>query len=87
MSLYTQALKKYGLQAQLDMLQEEASEVIKAISKLRRKRRYAIVNLAEEIADIEILVAQVKVGLNLSKKVNIWKVRKLKRLALRLRKP
>lgn len=51
----------YGLDEQLNILQEECAELIQAVSKY--KRRKLIDNyqhIVEEIADIEIMIAQVK---------------------------
>ena len=47
----------YGLASQLNILQEELSELIQAVSKYRRGDHYHIL---EEIADVEIMLEQVK---------------------------
>ena len=49
--LYAKALSKWGLDAQLDMLQEEAAELIMAVNKLRRSNYRKKSFVAEEIAD------------------------------------
>ena len=50
----------YGKEPQLGMAQEECAELIQAISKVRRKgeTKDAIEHLAEEIADVRIICAQ-----------------------------
>lgn len=59
----------YGLNPQMDMLIEEMAELIKAISKYKRitnahcpkiVKEEAIANIAEEMADVEIMLEQVK---------------------------
>lgn len=47
----------YGLDSQLNILQEELSELIQAVSKYRRGDQSHIL---EEIADVEIMLDQVK---------------------------
>lgn len=47
----------YGLDSQLNILQEELSELIQAVSKYRRGDPSHIL---EEIADVEIMLDQVK---------------------------
>lgn len=47
----------YGLNSQLDILQEELSELIQAVSKYRRGDH---THILEEIADVEIMLDQVK---------------------------
>ena len=47
----------YGLESQLNILQEELSELIQAVSKYRRGDPSHIL---EEIADVEIMLDQVK---------------------------
>lgn len=51
----------YGLDEQLNMLQEECTELIQAVSKYRRTRTTAIV---EEMADVYIMLYQITYLLN-----------------------
>ena len=51
----------YGLDKQLDMLQEECAELIQAVSKYKRTRTTAIV---EEMADVYIMLYQITYLLN-----------------------
>ena len=50
----------YGKKPQMDIAQEDCAELIQAISKVRRKgeTKDAIDHLAEEIADVRIMCAQ-----------------------------
>ena len=66
----------------MSMAIEEASELIKAICKMRRNgiNVDTVNNLAEEIADMEIMIEQLKIMFYLSQGVGAWKNYKLKRL-------
>ncbi len=66
--LYDAALLKYGLQAQEDVLLEEMSELSKVILKGRRSRIIRE-DLVDEIADVEIMLEQIKQYHNLSNRV------------------
>ena len=50
----------YGYESQMDMLTEECGEFIQARNKLRRSVPGAYDNCLEEIADIAIMVEQMK---------------------------
>lgn len=84
-----QALKKWTIQDQLFMLIEESAELISAINRYVRRRENSFIELLEEMADVEILIAQVKlwalVGGDKYKFKNI-KLKKLKRLSERVSK-
>ena len=57
--LYNEAINTFGAPAQAVIAMEECSELIKEISKaLRNKINRG--NIAEEIADVEIMVEQLK---------------------------
>lgn len=62
---------------------EEASELIKAICKLRRNGVTAdtVNDLAEEMADVEIMLEQLKIMFHLTEGVKEWKNHKLNRLS------
>ncbi|CAB1061189.1 hypothetical protein D1BOALGB6SA_5962 [Olavius sp. associated proteobacterium Delta 1] len=84
--LYKKAVRKWGLITQLGMLMEEAAELIKATHKVIRSwnKDYSKWNdLAEEIADVEIMIEQIKSVTdwnNLENKVEAFKEKKLLRL-------
>ena len=48
----------YGLNSQLDILQEECAELVQAVSKYRRGGSFALI--LEEIADVEIMLEQIR---------------------------
>jgi NTP pyrophosphatase (non-canonical NTP hydrolase) len=66
------------------MLQEECGELIRAISRYWRRKENSFLELAEEIADVEIMIGQIKQALfhGLDKDhVKNFKIKKMKRLA------
>lgn len=85
-TLYKKALKKWGQEAQLQMIQEECAELIQAVSKILRKgdQPHLIMNLAEELADVEIMIEQAELMFDwrmLKELKDQMKDRKLGRLA------
>ena len=85
----------YGYEAQSNQLVEECAELIQAVSKYRRtsakepvtlelanKQRIALDNLVEEIADVEIMLEQVKYLLQIPEEdiqaVKVFKVNRTK---------
>lgn len=89
MRIYVDAIKTWGVRAQLEMLQEEATELALAVRKFIRKRTEECeANLAEEIADVEIMIEQIKecAGTEFQKKVSYTKRSKLRKLKNRLLK-
>lgn len=78
--LYRKAIGSYGEAAQQIVAMEECSELIQAISKKLRGRE---TNLEEEIADVEIMLEQLKLMSNESLIEEI-KESKLQRLEKRL---
>ena len=67
----------YGTESQLNILQEECAELIQAVSKYRRGESIDL--LAEEIADVEIMIAQIKYLLCLNTLADIYVGKKIKR--------
>ena len=80
-SIYDHLLKQNGLINQNTVAIEELSELIKEITKINRSKGNNA-NLAEEIADVEIVIEQLKRNYVLLNKVEMYKEYKLKRLAL-----
>lgn len=80
-----------GMNKQLDVAIEELSELIKAICKVKRRDRNEclcedyLVNLAEEMADVEIVLAELKLMFDNEDNVKEWKDYKLDRLEKRLK--
>lgn len=60
--LYRKAINKWGLPLQLNVLMEECAELIQATSKIIRGDDHpdAWKQLAEEMADVEIMIEQIK---------------------------
>lgn len=78
--LYRNAITTYGQSSQMIVAMEECSELIQAISKYLRGRE---TNLEEEIADVEVILEQLKIMCN-ETLVEVIKERKLNRLEQRL---
>lgn len=84
-----QAIETYGVQAQCDVAVEEMAELTKAIVKIRRvaddyeKTQAALDNLLEEIADVDIMIDQMKIMWG-PKQVEEYRKKKLERLERRL---
>ena len=58
----SQAVEQFGVELQSLVICEELAELIQAVSKFRRNKNIANVNnLLEEVADVEICIAQIKV--------------------------
>lgn len=55
-----QAIKKWGIDFQMMMAQEECGELVACISQFKRGRRTKN-QLAEEIADVEIMCSQLRI--------------------------
>ena len=83
MSLLQRAVSKWGKEAQMKMVLEEMSELQKEICKMWRGKdnRGAI---AEEVADVEIMLDQLKLMLDIPYEVEQHRQNKLQRLRERL---
>ena len=77
------AISTYGTDAQKIMAMEEMSELIKELSKNIRGNKNRI-NIAEEIADVEIMLEQMKIIFDISAETVRWKAYKMARLEERL---
>lgn len=83
-ALYQQVFDKWGKDAQLTVVIEELSELIKEVCKDKRgigNESY----IAEELADVEIMCEQLRFIFGFGEKVDQWKEYKLRRLAERLK--
>jgi NTP pyrophosphatase (non-canonical NTP hydrolase) len=84
-TLYKAVIKKYGAHPQLDMAMEESAELIQAINKFKRKpTKETIHNLCSEIADVEIMLEQLRLMLNKDLLIYNIKEEKLNRLEQRV---
>ena len=81
---YKQALEKWGTDAQILMVFEEMSELQKELCKNWRGKDNAE-QIAEEIADVEIVLAQLKMIYGISGIVRQFREEKLMRLEQRLK--
>lgn len=78
--IYKKAIGKYGVAAQLDMVIEEMSELTKEICKIKRGKGNHM-NLVEEIADVEIMLEQLKMICQIrTNDIHGMKYQKLERL-------
>ena len=82
--IYRQALKKWGSTAQVIMVFEEMAELQKELTKFLRGNWIGD-NIAEEIADCEIMLDQMKLLFDIEELVDMNKKYKLKRLAERVK--
>lgn len=79
-SIYDKMLKKYGGECQVLMAVEECSELQQAILKFLRDKCSPI-EISEEMADVEIMLEQLKVVFNNKDEVEDFKKQKLIRTA------
>jgi NTP pyrophosphatase (non-canonical NTP hydrolase) len=82
-NIYEEALATWGPKPQIAMVAEEASELATAALHVLRDRD-AINELAEEAADVEIMLAQLRVLIG--EQIDEQKTRKLARLRKTLNK-
>lgn len=79
--IYQAARDKWGVEPQIDMLVEECAELIAETNRFRRKR-VDISSWLEELADVEIMIEQMRVIFS-SEVIDKIKRKKLTRLAER----
>lgn len=84
--IYTAAVKKFGKEHQLVLCMEEMAELTKELSKNMRGSKN-ITNISEEIADVEIMLEQLRVIFGNRSEVDTVKAEKLLRLADRVEMP
>lgn len=79
--IHEEAVKQWGVKSQIDMAAEESAELIKKLMKFGRVHNGAtILEITEEMADVEVMLAQLKVvfknkgGVALLKKVKLEKL-------------
>lgn len=78
------ALKTWGEQAQMMMVVEEMSELMKEILKNICRHKDNIDQIVEETADVEIMLAQLKENYQIFDRVEAYKTEKIKLIAKRL---
>ncbi|MBP3887628.1 MAG: hypothetical protein J6F30_08245 [Cellulosilyticum sp.] len=77
------AIEVFGEDIQHDIAVEEMAELTKEIIKWKRNKLNGN-ELASEIADVEIMLEQLKIMHDNHKQVEIWKKMKLERLVTRI---
>lgn len=78
------ALQTWGEQAQMMMVVEEMSELMKEILKNINRKKDNIAEIIEETADVEIMLAQLKENYQIAEKVEAYKADKIKMIEQRL---
>lgn len=81
--LLEKVIERFGKKHQLVVAMEEMAELQKELSKAIRGRQ-DINHITEEIADVEIMLEQLKIIFECSADVDIWKNAKLDRVIKRL---
>jgi len=75
--LYKTAVNTFGHGAQIEMAIEECAELIQALQKFKRRKPH---NVAEEIADVEIMCKQLRIifpGVTENKKARLIRLKEL----------
>lgn len=75
--IFNTAIRVFGGSAQEEVAIEECSELIQAITHKHRGREH---NIPEEIADVEIMLEQLKIINNCASEVEYIKQQKINRL-------
>ncbi|MBR4711060.1 MAG: hypothetical protein IKP10_03440 [Clostridia bacterium] len=73
--ILTAAVRRYGRGPQRDKAIEELSELIRALARCDDRE-----NIAEEMADVMIMLDQLEIIFDNREAVRIWYLRKLRRL-------
>lgn len=78
------ALATWGEQAQMLMVVEEMSELMKEILKNINRKKDNVAAIIEETADVEIMLEQLKANYNIEEQVAAYKAEKIKLIEQRL---
>lgn len=78
------ALETWGEQAQMLMVVEEMSELMKEVLKNINRKKDNIAEIIEETADVEIMLEQLKENYKIAEKVEAYKKDKIKVIEQRL---
>lgn len=84
-AVFQKALDAWGAEAQALCLLEEMAELQDALCKYKRGRR-TVEDIAEEIADVGIMLDQMKLCFHIEETVEAQRAQKTARLAERLKK-
>ena len=78
------ALETWGEEAQMLMVVEEMSELMKEILKNINRKKNNIDEIIEETADVEIMLEQLKCCYDINRQVETYKAQKLLKIEKRL---
>ena len=78
------ALETWGEEAQMLMVVEEMSELMKEVLKNINRKKNNIDEIIEETADVEIMLEQLKENYKIAEKVEAYKKDKIKVIEQRL---
>lgn len=90
-AIFRDAIRKYGLKNQVIQAIQELSELQKVLTKIILDDRPEIMpadleeQLIDELADVEIMTAQMRIGYGVENKIAGRIVTKLERLSARMR--
>jgi len=79
--IYKKAISVWGFESQLLMAIEEMAELTEAISHLLRNRKNSVNEMLEELADVEIMIEQMRIVFT-AKKEAIDKIKEEKLIRL-----
>ena len=83
--LYKRSQKRWGVRLQSIVTMEECAELIQAVTKyIRFPGPSTKKDLAEELADVQIMIEQLAKALDIENEVAAMRIEKLKRLEQRL---
>ena len=83
--VFRKAIETYGEESQMHMVLEEMSELAKEICKsLRYNKKQFKRKVAEECADVEIMLEQTKMIFGIDDDVEMWRLDKVVRLKEKL---
>jgi hypothetical protein len=78
-NIYERAKQRYGQDIQIIVAIEEMAELVRVLTKILRST-YDHEKLCEEVADVELMLEQLKVMFSIEPDVEKWKRHKLRRL-------
>ena len=83
-AVYEEAIATYGIERQIMMAVEEMAELTKELAKSFRPGGTTLEKLVDEIADVTIMVEQLRLGFDANQRVQDRIDYKVQRLAKRL---
>lgn len=83
--VFQKALDTWGAETQSLCLLEEMAELQDALCKYKRGRR-TVEDIAEEIADVTIMLDQMKLHFHIEEEVEAWRAGKVEKIKGRLEK-